>query len=73
MRWFAASGGLRAWRGCLRGRRVTPGMLEMTARAGEGCSYELVEVAARCPGELHGDGALLRETREWKHQMMRRY
>ena len=45
----------------------------MTARAGEGYRYELVEVAAGRSGELHGEGALLRETRKKRHQMMRRY
>ena len=39
----------------------------------EGYRYELVEVAARRSGELHGEGALLRETRKKRHQMMRRY
>ena len=73
MRWFAASGGLRAWGGCLRGRRVTSGVMEMTARAGKGCSYGVVEGAARSSGELQGDGALLRATRKEKHQKMRRH
>ena len=70
MRWFAASGGLRAWRGCLRGRRVTSGVMEMTARAGKGCSYGVDEGAVRFFGELQGDGVPLRATRNERLQEM---